>query len=268
MEKTKNPEADAKNRKILACILVFILILIGFIVSGVVIRSTPESRETAILKYLKEKYQSEFEIVGLVESGKENYMDRIDCDGSTCVPDIRRPGAYFYRYDVRSLKDNIIFSIEYIDAIFSDNINEGLGPYATYESKRQYTSFAFEIANQIKEILEDDTITFSFHDSTYIDIYSSKNLEEIYNEEYITKLEEIEDLIKRNTKEGMTYHGDYPPAYEDDKIREVDIIYNPYARVEIHRSRDEKDYWSWNITIYPHSGSYCSKEEYLERLVK
>ena len=246
MEKQKT-----KKVKLLIAIAILIILFIGF---GIFIKSTPESREHKVISYLKEKYNTDFEIIRLIDSGENVLFSEISCDGATFCPEIKDKGTYYYRYEVLSLSDNITFEVNYLDKKIKDTITESYFP-------KKYGDYILnDISNYIVSTIGDNETVTEFNKSNYknyglegwIEVNINKDLDNIYNKEYMKKLEAISSYIKN--KEAMENDIDIT-VYINFK-NNMQVYYLPNNPI-IRKSTDEGDIIE-NYTF----------EEYLEEVKK
>jgi len=189
---------EPKN-KILKLVIAITILLILFLVFGIFIKSTSKSREDKIVSYLKNKYNTDFEIIRLIDSGENVLFHEIGCDGTTFCPEIKDKGTYYYNYEVLSLSDNVIFEVKYLDKKIKDTITE------SYFSNKYGDEILNNFAKYIVDIIGDDETVAECNKSDYglddwIEIEINKDLNDIYNNEYIKKLEAISSYIE-NLKE-------------------------------------------------------------------
>lgn len=188
---------DKKKKRNIIILLVIFLVL--FVLYGISFKSTPESREKKIIAYLEKKYNSEFAIVQLVDSGENVLFGGLNCDGSTFCPEIKEKGVYYYTYEVLSITDNVTFKVKYLDKKIKDKITEE----TSYFSLKNTDALLEDIANYIIKMIGgtvEEKVNSEFKDSDYITINIDENLKDIYNNNYMEKLQNIQSYIDTQNK--------------------------------------------------------------------
>ena len=182
---------------------------------GIFIKSTPESREEKIIAYLEEKYNSKFEIVKLIDSGENVLFGGITCDGSTFCPEIKEKGVYYYTYEVLSVSDNVTFNVKYLDKKIKDEITEE----TSYYSLRNTDDILKDISNYIIEKIGgsvEESVNSEYEDCDYISIKIDENLKDIYNNNYMKKLKDIQSYIDSINNSDEDINIDVYINYNDD----------------------------------------------------
>lgn len=188
MTNKKENTKISKNKK-RNLIIILIILAILFIGYGISVKSTPQIREKKIISYLEKKYNSEFEIIEMTSSGEHVIMSEVACDGTTFCPEIKDKGAYYYKYNVLSVSDNITFEVEYLDKRLKDKITET----TTYYSLTHTEDILNDINNYIINTIGNNETTIR---SDSISIEINKKLDEICDSNYKQKLEKISAYVK------------------------------------------------------------------------
>lgn len=177
---------EQKKVKLIILIVILIILFVGY---GMSFKGTTESREKKIISYLEKKYHSKFEIIEMTSSGEHVIIPEIGCDGATFCPEIKDKGVYYYKYNVLSLSDNMIFEVEYLDRRFNDEITET----TTYYSLIHKDDIMNDINNYIINTIGNNKTTI---DSKSISVEIGKGFDEICDFNYRQKIEKISTYIK------------------------------------------------------------------------
>ena len=222
---------NKKNTKKICLIVILIILAILFVGYGIFLKSTPQSREKKIISYLEKKYNSEFNIIGITQSGDHVIMPSVsDCNGQTICPEIKENGAYCYRYNVLSVQDNITFEVEYIDRKLKDTITEK----PTYYSIKYTDNILRDINNYIVDTIGQGETTFDSHS---ISIEFNENLDDIYTSDYEQKIEKISKYIQQKNSLDKDLNIIVYLYYSDDLIK-LGATYTP---IRMKRPKESSD---------------------------
>lgn len=192
---------EQKSKKVKLLIAIAILIVL-FILFGIFIKSTPESRERKVISYLKKEYKTDFEIVRLIDSGENMLFEGISLDSSPTVCEIKEYGAYYYKYDVLSISDNITFEVTLVDRKFKDTIKE------EYFYIKNGDIILNDIAEYIVDVIGEENSDIEFFKSDYttyglegsVRVQTNREIKDVYNKSFIKKLKKISSYIKMKEK--------------------------------------------------------------------
>lgn len=242
-----------KSKKIKLIILIVILGIL-FMGYGLSIKSSPENREKKIISYLEKKYNSQFKIIKLTESGENILINEISCDGATFCPEIKDKGVYYYNYEVLSVSDNVTFKVKYLDKKLIDKITE----MPTYYSIINKDNIESEIKDYIINILGKENITIEENTGFII----NQSFDEICDSTYTKKIEKISRYI--GEKNSIDSDLDIIVYLEYSNGVLISI---PGSSPVITKRSTEKfdDADGVDITTGEYMKTYYSIQEYLER---
>ena len=246
-------KSKQKHKKIALIVIIIILITL-FIGCGISMKSTPESREKKIISYLEKKYNSEFEIIKLKDSGENVIMEEISCDGSTFCPKITDKSVYYYTYEVRSVSDNVTFEVKYLDKRLKDEITE----ITTYYSLTNKNDIINDIDNYIINTIGNDKIIKTDSNSFKI----NQDFDEICDSNYVKKLEKISTYVQEKNRLDKDLEIFIYFEYAND-ILVVFGYANPYITKRSTEYFDGAE--GRDIVSGKYMKTYHSLEEYLER---
>ncbi len=249
-ESTK--KAKAQKRNLIIIISILSVLFIGY---ALTIRSTPKSREKKIISFLENKYDSEFEIIKMTSSGEHILINEIICDGSTCIPEVKDKGVYYYKYSVKSLSDNVVFEVEYLDRRFFDKISETISYYSLVHTD----DILNDINNYIIETFGDKTVKVS---SSSISVEFSEKFDKICDSEYKEKLKRTDEYIGKKLALDSNLNILVYFNYSDDIL-----ITFGYAKPVVTKRSDEDFEGAEGIDIVTgkYIKTYYGLEEYFER---
>lgn len=247
-----------KNKKRNIIIIITILIIL-FIVYGISIKSTPESREKKIISYLEKKYNSKFEIVQLIDSGENVLFDGISCDGSILCPEIKEKGVYYYSYEVLSVSDKVTFNVTYLDKKLKDKITEETSYFSLKNTDNILKDIANYIINTVGGTVE-ESVNSEFKNCDYIRVKIDKNLKDIYNNNYMKKLKDIKSYIDSKNNSDKDIHIDVYIHYNDN------CYFTSTFREIVEDNRTEKERLDpMSTTEELEKMHHYTLEEYLEK---
>lgn len=253
IEKEENTKI-LKNKK-RNLIIVIVILLILFIGYGISIKSTPESREKKIISYLEKKYNSKFKIIEMTSSGEHIILPEQSCDGATFCPEIKDKGVYYYRYNVRSLSDNVTFEVEYLDKRLKDKITE----VTTYYSLINTDNILNDISNYIVSSIR-NTNTQIRSNSILVEV--NEKFDEVCDSNYKQKLEQISTFVKE--KRALDKDLDILVYFE--YLDDISITFGYKDPIVIKRSVEEFDGADGiDSSTGKYMKVYNSLDEYLER---
>lgn len=241
-----------KNKKI-KLIIISTLLGVLFIGYGINIKSTPETREKKIISYLEKKYNSQFEIIKLNSSGENILIPKIGCDGTIFCQEIKEKGVYYYKYEVLSVLDNVVFEVKYLDRKFSDKIIET----TSYYSIANRDIITQDIKNYVISVLGNEDI--SIEGETII---INKDFDKICDNDYIKKIEKISTYVKEKNRLDFDLHIFVYLKYSNNIL--VTIGYS--EPIVTKRSKEEfEDADGIAASTGEYLKIYNSIKEYLER---
>ncbi|MEE1218587.1 MAG: hypothetical protein U0L20_01530 [Ruminococcus sp.] len=245
-----------KNKKIIL-LIILIAILVGlFVVFGMSMYSTPESREQKIISYLEKKYDSKFEIVEMTKTGEHIILNELSCDGSTFCPEIKDSGVHYYLYNVVSKSDNITFEVEYLDRRFIDEITET----TTYFSITHTDEIVLDINDYITDIFGEKNLHKEVSEKS-IGVRIYEDFDKIYNSDYRQKLDKISAYVTKKNSLDKDLDIIVTFAYSDG------ILLNFISGNPIVTKRSDEYFEGsegQDITSGQYIKVYCDLEEYFE----
>lgn len=182
---------------IIATILVFLLLI--FIILPNFYQDTSSEREKAILSYLQDKYNSNFEILGL-ESQKQ-YEENFNIDASEFTKKVW--GKYEYYYNVLSTTDNVEFIVYLLDDNGKFSCND------SYKINKKYDTTIQQLQNYTTSLIGKENIAkITFQADNYSDaingklkVQLNKGFESIVNRSFLSNLDSINNYIYRIEKD-------------------------------------------------------------------
>lgn len=218
-----------ENKKILKLFVLLLLLLVLFISYGVYSKNNNrKSNDSKVISYLENKYNQKFEIIQLVDS-RQYEESVLNCDNSELLPPRKIKGKYEYDYEILSISDNIKFNIYYLNDksadSFKDSYTECKTVAKTIEEISNYIINTIGSTTSEKDFTIDEK-TFSLYYNYNINIYSNEKLDEILEQNYITKLESIQTYTNNiihsvsQRYHNMYYNGIYI-YYQDGKYIKV-----------------------------------------------
>jgi len=199
----ENEESRKEKRKKRNLVIVLVVLVILFFCYGVSLSSTPENREEKIISYLEKKYNSEFKIIEMTSSGEHIILNELNCDGTTFCPEIKDKGVYYYRYNVQSLSDNIIFEVEYLDKRLKDTITE-ITSYSSLMNKDKsladINDYIVNLFGNVNSKILQNSVSVEF-DEKFVEICDSN---------YRKKLEQLSTFVR---KKKHMYEDQYLSVY-------------------------------------------------------